>query len=223
MVVVAIVGILASMAFYGLDAATRSSRVSNARFTLTSAFDQARMHAMSRGVDTYLIFENLESQEGPVLGDPVRLLVVEDRAGLLRSTPDQIMGAINAAADPEQLRVVDAVTGGGVSYANSWLTPTPLNGEAAGSCEEEEVPQLREHLNLSRLGRGACTGKAWCSFCVTQEGRCIGAVRFAPDGMLTTVTGGPGAGGVLRIVNLDNDVRSFCLAYSEPAGVVLTY
>src|SRR5690606_15366935 len=87
MVVVAIVGILAAMAFYGFEAATRSSRVSNARFTLTSTFEGARMHAMSRGVDTYLIFDNLESQERPVVGDPVRLLIVEDRAGLIRAAP----------------------------------------------------------------------------------------------------------------------------------------
>lgn len=229
MVVVAIVGILAAMAFYGFEAATRSSRVSNARFTLTSTFEGARMYAMSRGVDTYLIFDNLESQERPVVGDPVRLLIVEDRAGLIRAAPDAIMSTINAAADPEQLRIVETITGGGISYANGWLTPTLVDGLTptviVRSCEEEggPVPPMRELLNLSRFDGNTCSNRSWCSFCETQEGRCIGALRFSADGMMRTVTGPDGAGGTLRIVNVDNDERSFCLAYSEPAGVVLTY
>lgn len=223
MVVVAIVGLLAGMALYGMDAAVRSSRVSNARYTITSSFDQARIHAMSRGVDTYLIFANLESQEAPVIGDPVRLMVVEDRAGLIRAAPDNILATIAAAADPEQLRVRQEITGGGLSYANGWLTPTTLSGDPVGSCEEGHLPQLRELLNLSRLDGNQCSDASWCSFCEVQEGQCIGALRFSADGMVRTVTGQPGAGGTLRIVNLDNDDRSFCLAYSEPAGVVLTY
>src|SRR5690606_24394655 len=189
MVVVAIVGILAGMAFYGLDAATRSSRVSNARYTITSTFDQARLHAMSRCVDTYLIFDNLESQEAPVIGDPVRILVVEDRAGLLRGSSD-LINDINSVTDPDRLRVVDEITGGGISYANGWLTPTLVEGMVetvtVRSCEDDggEVPQLRELLNLSRLNGNRCSTESWCSFCEVQAGRCIGALRFSADGML---------------------------------------
>ncbi len=233
MIVVAIAGLLASMAFYGLTSATRAARVSSARFNLVSTFDQARSRALAKGTDVYVILSNVTSQEPPLIGDPARLMIVEDRGTSLRANAGNLIAHINAqAAVPANERtvwVVENETGGGVNYANGWLTPTPLGDVPARSCEEDVSPS-RGMLSVNRTNNGNGCAPAWCTFCEQQEGQCIGAVRFGPDGMLTTITGpapaGGGAplrGGILRLVNLDDDSRSFCLAYGEPSGVIVTY
>jgi prepilin-type N-terminal cleavage/methylation domain-containing protein len=220
MIVVAIVGLLASMAFYGLSSATRSSKVSSARFTITNLVSQARARAMAKGFDVYLVFADLESQTGPLSATQTRIIVYEDRTAALRAFPNDLV------ANLQDDQVVQVITGEGASYANGWLTPTPLNGTPAASCEgpQPPVPEHRTVLGIDRLDRGDCgLGSAWCSFCEDQSGSCVGALRFSPEGTVRTVTGPAGSGGVLRLVNLDEDARSFCLAYSEPAGVVLSY
>lgn len=219
-VTMAMVGILGALAVYGLGSALRSSRISGARFELVRAFEQARQRAASQNTDVYLVFSHLESTSAFPLSDVPRVLVYEDRTRALRSTAAQ--DAIMATVDANPKGVRFELNGLSASYGMSGLTFLPRDGTQVAPCPAAVPGYLGITANRAARSADSCA-KALCSFCEDQAGRCVGALRFTPDGMVRAVTGPAGSGGVLKMVNLDSDARSLCLAFSEPAGVVVSF
>ncbi|MCI0571750.1 MAG: prepilin-type N-terminal cleavage/methylation domain-containing protein [Myxococcaceae bacterium] len=220
MTAIAVGAIFVSLAVYALSNATRSARVSGARFTVMNAFQQARSRAAAQNTDVYLVFSNLESTSAFPLSSVPRVILYEDEALALRTTPalDDIMATIGAAPQG----IFDEYNGLGTSYGMSGLTFVPRDGSVVPACPDAVPGYLG--ITGTRAARSDPTcGNALCTFCEAQAGQCVGALRFTPDGMVRAMTGPLGLGGVLKMVNLDSDARSLCIAFSEPTGLAVAF
>ncbi|MBI3185181.1 MAG: prepilin-type N-terminal cleavage/methylation domain-containing protein [Myxococcales bacterium] len=229
MVTVAILGILVGLAAFALGAATRSAKLSGARFDVVNFLGQARATAVSRGHDVYVVFTNLESTTtfDSSLADALktsvapRVIVYGDPTLALRGqTNAQILAAI--AAGPSD--VIDQVSGGGVTYGSSGLTFIDRNSTVVPDCNNISTlkpPYLQvSGARLSNASR-ACS-KAWCTFCTT-DGSCTGTIRFSGDGTARVVNSpNAGSGGVVQLVDPDKATdRRYCILISEPAGLAM--
>ncbi len=220
MITLAVVGILAALAVFGVTSALRASRNSGARFEVVSLLSTARQRAVARGTDVYVIFSNVESAASFPPGSVARVLLYEDTAQALRATPDALMAGLGAG------RILDELSGAGSSFAASGLAFVDGKGTViSGSGCDGTAGAVPPYMSVTgdRLTSRACA-RAWCTFCEQQDGQCVGAVRFTPNGQARIVTGPEvGTGGLIKLVNPLALERSACIAITEPGGHALAF
>jgi prepilin-type N-terminal cleavage/methylation domain-containing protein len=166
MITVAIVGLLAAIAVFGVMTALRATRNSGARFELVSLLSTARQRAVARGTDVYVIFSNVESAAYWPPASAARVLLYEDADQALRATPDALMAGLGAG------RILDELSGAGSSFAANGLAF--VDGKDAvipGSGCDGTAGAVPPYMSVKgdRLTSRAC-GKAWCTFCEEQAG-----------------------------------------------------
>jgi prepilin-type N-terminal cleavage/methylation domain-containing protein len=176
LVVVAILGILATLAGLAVFHGTARVRVSNAAFEVGALYTAAQMRATSMGVPHYLVFHD----DGTGFG--VYLLERPDSLGTYNWASDDVM---NTAAV------------GGIRHEH--LRPSSevgfLDLGASGPAGLRTLPAPFDSIPLTPSGPGRLLGG--CSFCTEGTGGTRGVIRFSPDGTVRVMTGGTEAGGVI--------------------------
>lgn len=220
MITLAIVGLLAALAVFGVASALRATRNAGARFEVVSLLSTAKQRAVARGTDVYVIFSNVESASFWPPDSAARVLLFEDADQTLRATPDALMAGLGAG------RILDQLSGAGSTFAANGLTfvdgkKTVISGAGCDATAGAVPPYMS--VTGDRLNSRACA-TAWCTFCEVQAGQCIGAVRFMPNGQARVVTGPDvGTGGLIKLVNPLAPERSACIAITEPGGYALAF
>ena len=116
MVVVAIIGVMAALAFMGFERVVGVSRVSGVKFSVVNALSVARQRAVARGQDVYVIFSNLESTALWPPASTARVLVYDDPTYALRGAGGDLMAAVAPA------NVVDEINAAGTFFGSTGLT-----------------------------------------------------------------------------------------------------
>ncbi|QRN98645.1 prepilin-type N-terminal cleavage/methylation domain-containing protein [Archangium violaceum] len=206
MVVVAILGVLVTLAGVAVFHGTARVRVSNAAFEVGALYTAAQMRATSMGVPHYVVFHD----DGTTFG--VSLL---ERADAL--------GAYNWASED----VTDISTVGGVLHERLRLSDEGglgfLDLGASGS-GLRTLPAPFSSIPLTSSGSGRLLGG--CSFCTEGTGGARGVIRFSPDGTVQVMTGGAEAGGVVAFATDSGGGQSGSprwVVIAAPAGAIRVF
>lgn len=167
MVVVAIIGLLASLAVWGFLAGSRRANARNAAFELTSLFPLARARA-STGTAQYLALYERNGNFGAVLFD---------------LPPGTALPAWTSAD------LSDVSTFGGREVEDMDLTPStgatfrPIASLGFGN----NLPAPYAAISLT-VAAGAGPLRQGCTFCVNSDTGAVGVLRFQPGGALQVLT-----------------------------------
>lgn len=175
--VVAILGVLVTLAGVAVFHGTSRVRVNNAAFEVGALYSAAQMRATSMGVPHYVVFHD----DGTEFG--VYLLERTDS-----------LGAFNWASDD----VMNATAVGGVRHEELRLSRESGLGFMDLSAPRADFASLPAPFNaiaLAPSGPGRLLGG--CTFCSEGTGGARGVIRFSPDGTVQLMTGGAQAGGVV--------------------------
>lgn len=198
MIVVAIVGVLATLAGTALLYGTRRARLQNAAFEIQSMFSVAQMRAASSGYPNYVIFYDTGSKVG------VAQLERTDSANLDWTS----VNPANLEAQGARLNNFD------LSSTNVNLI-TPSSWGASLPAPFASVPIAASGSGLI----GACT------FCVAATGGTLGALKFLPNGTMEIATGGDflSGGAVGLQVSEGGITRTRIIAVTAPVGTVRVF
>lgn len=219
MVVVAIIGILVSLAAFAFGRATRQARTSGARFKVINTLQIAKQASLARGADVYVVFSNLDSTASWPRESAGRVVVYEDADGTLRDAAavDDIMATVNA--NPANIRE-DLTASTGQVFGDTGLAFVNTDGNAISPCATATLPAYLR-ITGPRLTDQNC--QAFCTFCEVQTaGGCVGAVRFSSNGRARVVTGDVGQGGLVKLVDPIDGNNATCVAIAEPSGIAVT-
>ncbi len=209
MVVVAILGILGTMAATFMVYGSGRARMDNAAFEVASVLSVAQIRATSTGVPHYAIFY----QEGPL----TRLYLLERRDELgpvdwtLANLSNDLTAVGGAMRDRVTLtRVAETNTIAFADLDSAVVLPKPL-------------PQPFAAIPVRRGSGGSDLGRA-CSFCIDGAGTTRGVIRFNTDGTVRILTGGAQAslGGVIGFTPTTTQQRNIItrmVVISVPAGI----
>lgn len=199
MIVVAIIGVLATLAGTALLYGTRRARLQNAAFEIQSMFSVAQMRAASSGYPNYVIFYDTGSKVG------VAQLERKTNANLDWTTvnPD------NLEAQGARLNHFD-------------LSSTQVN-LVAPSTWGVTLPAPFASVPLTVGGGGGL--RSACTFCIAATGGSLGALKFLPDGTMEVATGGDflSGGAVGLQISEGGITRTRVIAVTAPVGTVRVF
>jgi prepilin-type N-terminal cleavage/methylation domain-containing protein len=204
LVVVAILGVLATLAGVAVFHGTARVRVSNAAFEVGALYTAAQMRASSMGVPHYVVFHD----DGTHFG------------AYLLERPDSL-GAYNWASDD----VMDMAAVGGTRHDSLRLSNEGgLGFMHLGASDVTALPAPFTAIPLTPSGPDRLLGG--CSFCTAGTGGARGVIRFSPNGTVQVLTGNAEAGGVIAFApdsrsNQSGPPRRVVLA--APAGAIRVY
>jgi prepilin-type N-terminal cleavage/methylation domain-containing protein len=220
MVVVAIVGILATMAVVELLYGTGRARLNNATWEISALSSVAQMRAAARGFPNYIVFYEADGETG------VLHLEREERSGIANLVwntvdpldPDTFVGTVIPPAPVPTVRVHDRLR-----FSGPWGRRGMRFESLAGFSLAARPP----YWAISTTPAGASGLMAACSFCEAGgNGSFLGAIRYAPDGTVSIETG-PGAplsmgGGAVALAtdSADEAGHPRLIAFSMPTGAV---
>jgi prepilin-type N-terminal cleavage/methylation domain-containing protein len=213
MVVVAIVGILATMAVVEVLYGTGRARLNNATWEISALSSVARASAMGRGRPNYLVFYqsggesgvlHFEREEHSGIVDPLWVAVDP-------TDPDTFAAAGVTVRVHDRLRFTGGWGRGGMRFEALAGFP-PMNDP---------------YKAITKDPAGASGLMAACSFCTAgANGSVLGAIRYAPDGTASIETG-PGSplrfgGGAVALAadRPDEAGHPRMIAFSVPTGAV---
>lgn len=212
MLVVAIIGILASLVIVAMIYGTGRARLNNTSFEVAALSSVAQLRAASTGRPQYIVFYEKADAQGVVL------LEREERVGMVAPSWSTVDPTVEATTGG---RIVEHVpfrvsagdsTRGGVEWAE--VDDFPLPGAT--------LPRPFAAIPVNAPGSTGLMGG--CTFCEPGAGGAnLGAIRFGTDGLSRVVTGGaPVAGGVvvLRSNQGGEDSELKLIAFSMPTGTV---
>jgi prepilin-type N-terminal cleavage/methylation domain-containing protein len=204
LVVVAIVGVLATLAGTAVFHGTARVRVSNAAFEVSALYTAARMRASGMGVPHYVVFHD----DGTGFG--AYMLERPDSLGPYNWASDDVMNlAAVGGTRHDYLRLSHE---GGLGFAD-----LGASGLAA-------LPAPFTSIPLTPSGQGRLLGG--CSFCTEGTGGARGVIRFSPDGTVQVMTGDAEAGGVIAFAPDSRGGPSgppHLVVLSTPAGAIRVY
>jgi prepilin-type N-terminal cleavage/methylation domain-containing protein len=202
--VVAILGVLVTLAGVAVFHGTSRVRVNNAAFEVGALYSAAQMRATSMGVPHYVVFHD----DGTEFG--VYLLERADSLGSFNWAGDDVM---NAAAV------------GGVRHEHlrlsreSGLGFLDLGAPRPGFAS---LPAPFNSIPLTSSGSGRMLGG--CTFCSEGTGGARGVIRFSPDGTVQVLTGGVQTGGVIAFTPDSRKPGSArWVVIAAPAGAIRVF
>ena len=213
MVVIAIAGILATMAVVELFYGTGRARLNNATWEIAALSSAAQMRAAGRGFPNYVVFYESVGETG------VLHFERDERAGIVDPAWSAVdptnPGTFAAGGVPvrvhERIRFTGAWGRGGMHFES-----------LAGFSLAARPP----YWAIPTMPAGASGLMAACSFCQAgANGSVIGAIRYAPDGTASVVTGPEAArlagGAVALATDRPNEAgHPRLIAFSVPTGAV---
>jgi prepilin-type N-terminal cleavage/methylation domain-containing protein len=211
MVVVAIVGVLATMAVVEILYGTARARLNNATWEISALNSVAQMRATSRGLPNYLLFYEAGSETGVIHFER------EERSGILNpdwsavdpTNPNTFASAGVPVRVHDRIRFTGAWGRGGTRFEalGGFLTPP------------------RPYTAINTAPAGASGLMAACSFCrAGASGSVLGAIRYASDGTVSIETGPDaplrfGGGAVALAADRPDEAgRPRLIAFSVPTG-----
>jgi prepilin-type N-terminal cleavage/methylation domain-containing protein len=204
LVVVAILGVLVTLAGLAVFHGTSRVRVSNAAFEVGALYTAAQLRATSMGVPHYVVFHD----DGTEFG--VYLL---ERADSL--------GAFNWASED----VMNASAVGGLRHEHLRLSRESGLGFLDLGAPRPDVASLPApftSIPLSPSGTGRWLGG--CTFCSEGTGGARGILRFSPDGTVRVMTGGAEAGGVIAFTpDSRKPGQARWVVIAAPAGAIRVF
>ncbi len=203
MIVVAIIGVLSSLAGAAMVYGMTRVRLKNALFEIGAISAAAQIRASSSGVPNYVVFY----QDASVFGV----------AHLQKQDPEPTSAewsALDLDNLPSGWREVDRLV---LSEANS-LTFAPLSRFTAATVK---APFPTPSLTAS----GSTTLQAACNFCVAATSGARGILRFSADGTMRTSPVNSALALTSALVGLEPvgtgaTVNSKLFAFAIPAGMV---
>lgn len=206
LVVVAILGILATLAGLAVFHGTTRVRVSNAAFEVGALYTAAQMRATSMGVPHYVVFHDDGSDFG------VYLLERADALGAYNWASEDVLNTASVGGiRHEQLRLSNE---GGLGFLNL----------SAPRSEFRALPAPFSAIPLTPSGSGRLLGG--CTFCTAGTGGARGVIRFSPDGTVRVMTGPTDAGGVIAFAPESSGGQSSpprWVVIAAPAGAIRVY
>jgi type II secretory pathway pseudopilin PulG len=219
MVVVAIIGVLSTMAGVGLMYGTGKVRLNNAVFEVGSLYSIAQMRAASTGRTHFVAvwyhptskrFGAVAFDEPPSQPAVVWTNVVVKDFGIDPENDAQLGGRV--------VEKVDLWKTGGIAFREI-ATQKAIN-YASG------LPQPFKSISLTASGSGNPLAEA-CSFCIASSGGTLGVVQFDPSGRVSIPNGTgadsglTGAALVLSPSTNNEEARNAkWLVIAAPAGLV---
>jgi prepilin-type N-terminal cleavage/methylation domain-containing protein len=206
LVVVAILGVLATLAGLAVFHGTTRVRVSNAAFEVGALYTAAQMRATSMGVPHYVVFHDDGSDFG------VYLLERADTLGVFNWASEDVLNTASVGGvRHEQLRL-------------SHESGLGFQDLGAPRAEPRTLPAPFSAIPLTPSGSGRLLGG--CSFCSEGTGGARGVIRFSPDGTVRVMTGGTDAGGVIAFAPESSGGQSSqhrWVVIAAPAGAIRIY
>ncbi|HEX5754583.1 MAG TPA: prepilin-type N-terminal cleavage/methylation domain-containing protein [Archangium sp.] len=206
LIVVAIVGILATLASLAVFHGTTRVRVSNAAFEVGALYTAAQMRATSMGVPHYVVFHD----DGIEFG--VYLLERADAVGSFNWARENVLDPASVGGvRHEQLRLSHE---GGLGFLDMGAPRTELLA----------LPAPFSAITLTPSGSGRLLGG--CTFCTEGTGGTRGVIRFSPDGTVRVMTGGTDAGGVIAFAPESSSGQNSpprWVVIAAPAGAIRVF
>jgi prepilin-type N-terminal cleavage/methylation domain-containing protein len=205
LIVVAILGVLATLAGLAVFHGTTRVRVSNAAFEVGALYTAAQMRATSMGVPHYVIFHDDGSEFG------VYLLERADALGPFNWAGEDVLNTASVGGiRHEQLRLSNE---GGLGFLDIGAPRTELRS----------LPAPFSAIALTPSGSSRLLGG--CTFCTEGTGGARGVIRFSPDGTVRVMTGGTDAGGVIAFApeSGGGQATSRWVVIAAPAGAIRVY
>jgi len=208
MSVVAIIGVLASLAVYGFTAGSRRAKARNAAFELTSLFPMARARAAGTATAHYVALYERNGRFGAVLFD---------------------LPAGTAVPAWASANLSDVTTFGGREVEEMDLTPStgatirPLASLGFGN----NLPAPFSSISL-QVAASPSALRQGCSFCVNSDTGAVGVLRYLPGGTLQVLTR-PNplvelTGGAIAIGETNGPAgNSRLIAVAAPMGALRVY
>ena len=216
MVVVAILGILATLAVTQVLYGSGRARLNNATWEISAMSSVAQMRAASRGTTNYLVFYE-----------------TKDETGVFRLERREVGGVAVppwTSIDPHPEKIYDSAGGAALDVrVDDRIKLSGTNGWQRGGVRFENLGVFgapKPPFGAIPLKPSGASGlMAACNFCIAGSGGSfIGAVRYGSDGrvsLATTGAGGLGGGAVALAADRSDEAGlPRLIAISVPSGAI---
>lgn len=220
MIVVAIIGVVTSLAGIALSYGMGRARLKNASFEITALTSAAQIRANSTGVPNYIVFYQGTTEFGVM---HLQGSTEPDLATWGSVDVDKLYGATsnNTQLPVVGWQLIDQLVlsrSGSIAFA-------PLSGFSSSTTFTQAVTNSPfRTVNLTAPG-GNGLGAA-CNFCVAASGGWIGALRFSPDGTMRASPNNPALTSALLGIQInrpDESLNPKLFAFGLPSGLVKVF